>query len=223
MKRKIIRKIKYKIKIILHAPYCIYMCIRFPFLYPRNRFTDKHYNNWKIIEKIKKINQKSKHKKLDISDRIKLLFYNVIEILLSLIHCIPTHTELDAMPKGWRKSFGKQMCKEIKESLKKDKMLYKYRITQIKEKYGTLHWYSSYNTNEVNDIIHKYEYISWHTCIDCGKPAHYITNGWICPYCEDHAPYGTIERKEFYGYTKSKYKIKGSSEIKSYDELYDNE
>ena len=26
------------------------LCIRFPFLYPRNRFTGTHYNNWKIIE-----------------------------------------------------------------------------------------------------------------------------------------------------------------------------
>jgi len=26
------------------------LCIRFPFLYPRNRFTGKHYNNWKICE-----------------------------------------------------------------------------------------------------------------------------------------------------------------------------
>ena len=30
------------------------LCIRFPFLYPRNRFTDLHYNNWKIIEFHKK-------------------------------------------------------------------------------------------------------------------------------------------------------------------------
>ena len=26
------------------------LCIRFPFLYPRNRFTGNHYNNWRIIE-----------------------------------------------------------------------------------------------------------------------------------------------------------------------------
>ena len=31
----------------------IILCIRFPFLYPRNRFTGKHYNNWKIIEYIR--------------------------------------------------------------------------------------------------------------------------------------------------------------------------
>ena len=27
-----------------------WLCIRFPFLYPRNRFTGKHYNNWTIID-----------------------------------------------------------------------------------------------------------------------------------------------------------------------------
>ena len=26
------------------------LCISFPFLYPRNRFTGMHYNYWKIIE-----------------------------------------------------------------------------------------------------------------------------------------------------------------------------
>ena len=30
------------LKRIHRIPYCIYMCIRYPFLYPRNRFTDKH-------------------------------------------------------------------------------------------------------------------------------------------------------------------------------------
>mgnify|MGYP003310314085 CR=1 FL=1 len=29
------------------------LCLRFPFLYPRNRFTDKHYNNWVLQQQIK--------------------------------------------------------------------------------------------------------------------------------------------------------------------------
>ena len=31
------------------------LCIRFPFLYPRNRFSDLHYNNWKINNYCKKL------------------------------------------------------------------------------------------------------------------------------------------------------------------------
>ena len=34
-------------------------------------------------------------------------------------------------------------------------------------------------------MIDKYEDLSSITCINCGKPAKYITTGWICPYCED--------------------------------------
>ena len=52
-----------------------------------------------------------------------------------------SYTELDAMPDGWRKAFGEQMCEEIREELVRVDYLQKYRITQIKEKYETLRWY----------------------------------------------------------------------------------
>ena len=39
IKRKIVKPIK-----------STFLCLRYPFLYPRNRFTGKHYNNWKIYE-----------------------------------------------------------------------------------------------------------------------------------------------------------------------------
>ena len=34
-------------------------------------------------------------------------------------------------------------------------------------------------------IIPKYEELSYHTCINCGKPATKRSTGWICPYCDD--------------------------------------
>ncbi|MFR1479443.1 MAG: hypothetical protein ACLSB9_29010 [Hydrogeniiclostridium mannosilyticum] len=52
-----------------------------------------------------------------------------------------SYTELDSMPNGWRKAFGKQMCEDIREELIRAEYLDQYRITQIKEKYGTLCWY----------------------------------------------------------------------------------
>ena len=33
--------------------------------------------------------------------------------------------------------------------------------------------------------VDKYENLSYHTCINCGKPATKISTGWICPYCDN--------------------------------------
>ena len=86
---------------------------------------------------------------------------------LQWLHCIPTYTELDAMEPGWRKAFGIQMCKEIKKELKKYNFLHKYRITQIKEKFGELRWYDSGipKDSKILDIIEKYSEISYKTSI----------------------------------------------------------
>lgn len=128
---------------------------KYPFLIPRNRFTDKicdgigmtqeEYENW---------------------------------------------SELDDMPDGWRKAFGEQMCEEIYQALLRDggeEAVNKYRIIQIKEKWGYLHWYDSGGNAEINKIIRKYEDISEKTCITCGKPATKISLGWISPYCDNCA------------------------------------
>lgn len=109
------------------------------------------------------------------------------EKVLDKIFFLPSYTELDAMDAGWRKAFGIQMCKEIKKELKKHKFLYKYRIVQIKEKWGYLHWYDRGipKDSKIYDIIRKYEQISAKTCVVCGKPATKMSTGWISPYCDD--------------------------------------
>lgn len=67
---------------------------------------------------------------------------------------------------------------------------------QIKEKYGSLRWYSNGSPNGCEyPIINKYEALSKRTCIVCGKSAKYISTGWISPYCEKHAPEGSKELK----------------------------
>ena len=101
-------------------------------------------------------------------------------------------TLLDDMPQGWRIAFGEQMCEEIREVLIKYDYLYKYRITQIKEKYGSLRWYDNGAPKEVHDIIMKYEKLSETTCILCGKPATLISRGWISPFCD------CIKQDEYY-------------------------
>lgn len=118
-------------------------------------------------------------------------WYKVVDWIdnnvLDKIFFLPSYTELDAMDAGWRKAFGIQMCKEIKAELKKHKFLYKYRIVQIKEKFGYLHWYDggSPKDSKIYDIIRKYEQISAKTCVVCGKPATKMSTGWISPYCDD--------------------------------------
>lgn len=106
-----------------------------------------------------------------------------------------SYTELDSMPDGWRKAFGEQMCEDIREELVRAEYLDQYRITQIKEKYGTLCWYDFGGTERMlRDIIPKYEHLSARTCIRCGNPATKVSTGWISPYCDTCA--GKISHAE---------------------------
>lgn len=209
-------RFKNKFKRFIRIPYCCYMCIRYPFLYPRNRFTNLHYNNWKIIEWKKKIYQKyhlvdidKLHPEVTYETYKGYYFYvkqtgSVIDYwtnwwakpickcitffhnyILQIFHCIPTYIEWDAVEPGWNKAFGKQYLKDLKKQLKKDKMLYSWRIMDIKEKWGCLNLYYNYGSEELYNIISKYESLSWDTCIKCGKPATHTSKGWISPYCED--------------------------------------
>lgn len=197
----------------------IYLCARFPFLYPRNRFSNQHYTDWDYCKKT--CEYFGKHTTLSSENGYEAIwdskfhkfvhslrkFYH--DTILQIFHCIPTYTELDDMPNGWRKAFGIAMCKELKAQLKKDKFLYSYRITQIKEKYGTLHWYSNFTSVNIDKIIMKYEYISKYTCIVCGEPATGFTptEYWKAPYCDEHFPKNSVYKldygiaDDFYGYT----------------------
>ena len=62
---------------------------------------------------------------------------------------------------------------------------------QIKEKYGTLRLYHEGIPEKIYDEIEeweaKYDKLSEKTCIHCGKPAKYMSIGWISPWCEDCA------------------------------------
>jgi hypothetical protein len=100
-------------------------------------------------------------------------------------------TYFDDIPTGWRKAFGTEMCEEIRRVLVKANYLNKYRIAQVKEKFGQLRWYDngvpSSIYEELQDIIYKYEEISERTCICCGRPATKISLGWISPFCDECA------------------------------------
>lgn len=96
-------------------------------------------------------------------------------------------TYLDDMPVGWKKAFGEQMCEEIMQVLSEDGNVDNYRVLQVKEKYGTLHWYDNGVSDKVYEILNKYEDLSERTCCNCGKPATAYSTGWISPWCDECA------------------------------------
>lgn len=201
-----------------------YLCLRFPFLYPRNNFTDRHYTNWNLRRKQSDIQTKwsnwakdnkqayidkfgkesiskikdSEFVKVDYvmklatpKDRFLHWFYGFWERFLGIFHILPTYTRLGGMDRGWRKRFGIQFCKELKQAIKqspnKDYMK-KIRIMDMKEKWGEFQCYLNYYSPEVSRVINKYGYLSKYVCVRCGKDAVKQTLGWICPYCDDCLP-----------------------------------
>ena len=98
-----------------------------------------------------------------------------------------TYNEFEAsMPRGWYKRFGKALMEDLKEVLLKNNALDSYMIFQMKEKYGGLRLYSNFEAGDWRNHMYAWEYISEHTCINCGKfPAPMRYNGWISPECEN--------------------------------------
>lgn len=196
----------------IHTLKSIWLCLKYPFLYPRNRFTGRHYDNWKLesfingdrnlykgvikdglFQKAYKFEKESSEnfslRRITINRWYAILYQIcnfIYEYPMQWIHGIPTYTEWDAMDSmpGWKKAFGEQYLKDLKAQLKKDHFLYKFRITDIKEKYGTLRLYCACASDAVYRLIDKYEDLSYNTCIECGAPAKIITDGYILPYCE---------------------------------------
>ena len=88
------------------------------------------------------------------------------------------------MPTGWWYSFGEQMCKEIQDEIDgwMDEELEWFDIS-VKEKYGELRIYFTITNDALEKITEKYEELSKHTCICCGRAASWMSKGWIAPYC----------------------------------------
>lgn len=103
-----------------------------------------------------------------------------------------SYTLYDEIPEGWRKAFGKELSEEIKKAGKESrKRLHKHlswknmlTFQQIKEKWGELCLYAS-ATSEIRFVLDKYELLSQGYCINCGKPARYLSKSWVEFYCED--------------------------------------
>ena len=55
---------------------------------------------------------------------------------------------------------------------------------QVKEKYGTLRFYMSFATDEINDLISDAEVLSSQTCESCGAPAKMRGKFWLEVKCD---------------------------------------
>lgn len=101
----------------------------------------------------------------------------------------------DEIPIGWRDSFFESMCDDLIAAL--GNYINEFEIIQLKEKYGSMRLYWNWKdentfteeqihnlTNTIRDVISKYEAISYHTCVRCGKPSTGYTKSWILPICD---------------------------------------
>lgn len=94
-----------------------------------------------------------------------------------------SYSWLDQMPAGWRTAFGEQMCTDIMKIIEED-AVDDFQILQIKEKFGELRLYYAPFSQKIEDIIQKYVEMSRKTCIRCGAPAIWESQGWIDYYCD---------------------------------------
>lgn len=78
------------------------------------------------------------------------------------------------------------MEKRNTKQKKNNNLLYSFRITTVKEKFGGLRVYHNGMPEEWDSHEHAWEYISEHTCVKCGKfPVPMRNDGWISPWCDE--------------------------------------
>lgn len=95
-----------------------------------------------------------------------------------------SYTILDLIPEGWKKAFGYELCKELKDMLEALGKVDEYIVIDAKEKYGELVWIGNIETEEIYDLLNKYARRSKRTCAICGEPAVGLTTEWIYPFCK---------------------------------------
>lgn len=115
---------------------------------------------------------------------LKYPFYRVRNVWTDK-PCGYSFTWYDCIPEGWRIAFGKQLSKELKKQLKKDNYLYKFRFTDIKEKWGRLDIFTNGCSEECWNLLWKYEKLSEKYCIYCGKLVTHKTPRYILYVCEN--------------------------------------
>jgi hypothetical protein len=105
------------------------------------------------------------------------------------------------IPNGWEKLFY-QMCDDIKPILEQNNLMDKFYFIQVKEKYDELRCYTNdIEPSSIRVILQKYEYLSKFVCVNCGKPAEFVTFGYIISLCKDclnkHMPANNYTNLQF--------------------------
>ena len=121
------------------------------------------------------------------------------------------------IPTGWRRLFF-QMCSDIKPLLEKEGVLDDFYFLQVKEKFNTLRCYcNGVASQEVEDIIAKYEHMAFYVCTQCGKPATCVSTGYWASFCDDcwkdHFRHENMDWIEF----KPCFKVAGFSKGEYYE------
>lgn len=62
----------------------------------------------------------------------------------------------------------------------------KFRVKQVKEKFGTLRFYMGVAHDAIHAAIDRAEQESAVTCEACGAPGKSRNNGWISVLCDEH-------------------------------------
>jgi len=142
--------------------------------------------------------------------------------------------ELDGLPDGWLKAFGKFLIKDMGELLKKAHFEREYRIVQTKEKFGRACIYDNGVPKSIYEdfrhVIHTYETISENVCACCGRTDVFMTySGWDYPLCKhcyethinDTRPYEEVISDKDTGKMADSYTIRRFGTEGNEDTTYD--
>ena len=74
---------------------------------------------------------------------------------------------------------------ELSEELEKAGFIGEdFRVTQVKEKFGGLRYYTNYTTDVMDEIIEKYEEKSYRVCERCGAEGKVRGDSWVYTACD---------------------------------------
>ena len=119
-------------------------------------------------------------------------WYNIIDTLCHSLqeYCDAPHKDIvsyqkwlkDAQEKGdelWAKTCEERLQKAIETAEKRPQV----EAVQVKEKYGTLRFYTNHYDDTINAMINFAEDMSGCTCAKCGAPGKPSKSGWIKVQC----------------------------------------
>jgi ribosomal protein S27E len=118
-------------------------------------------------------------------------WYNILDTLCGLIS-----NEIER-PHKYIERYTKALSSpNLKEDMKtfyieqiqkeKEKIIDPIRVTQVKEKFGTLRFYTNCHNNKIDNYITFAEQISEVTCEICGAPGTINDGGWLKVRCQKH-------------------------------------